>query len=248
MIKRILISLSVILTMLSACNSSDSTRQDTKSTAVTQKDSEWENLFDGISSSGWHSYGKDSLGKAWKVEDSALHLDASVKSDWQTKDGGDIVTDKEYENFHLKLEWKISKGGNSGIMFYVKEDTSKYKYPWETGPEMQVVDNIGHPDGKSPLTSAGALYDLVPVDKAAPVKPAGEWNAVEIIADHGKLDLYQNGDHIISTTLWDDAWRKKIAGTKFATMHDFGTFKKGHISLQDQGADVWFRNIKIKSL
>ncbi|HJW16191.1 MAG TPA: DUF1080 domain-containing protein [Flavisolibacter sp.] len=248
MIRKILVPLSLALTVLSACNSSDTKEKDAKSTAITQKDSEWESLFDGVSSSGWHSYGKDSLGKAWKAEDSALHLDASVKSDWQTKDGGDIVTNKEYENFHLKLEWKISKGGNSGIMFYVKEDTSKYKYPWETGPEMQVVDNEGHPDGKSPLTSAGALYDLVPVAKTAPVMPAGEWNAVEIIADHGKLDLYQNGDHIISTTLWDEAWTKKIAGTKFASMHDFGTFKKGRISLQDHGADVWFRNIKIKSL
>jgi hypothetical protein len=181
------------------------------------------------------------------MEDSALHLDASVKADWQTKNGGDIVTDKEYENFHLKLDWKISKGGNSGIMFYVKEDTSKYKYPWETGPEMQVVDNVGHPDGKSPLTSAGSLYDLIPVSKNS-VKPAGEWNAVEIIADHGKLDLYLNSEHVISTTLWDDAWRKLIAGSKFATMHDFGTFKKGRISLQDHGADVWFRNIKIKRL
>jgi len=247
MIKRILIPLSVALIVLSACNSSDTVQKDAKSTAITQKDAEWESLFDGVSSKGWHSYGKDSLGKAWKAEDSALHLDASVKSDWQTKDGGDIVTDKEYENFHLKLEWKISKGGNSGIMFYVKEDTSKYKYPWETGPEMQVVDNVGHPDGKSPLTSAGSLYDLIPVNKNS-VKPAGEWNAVEIIADHGKLDLYLNSEHVISTTLWDEAWKKLISGTKFATMPDFGTFKKGRISLQDHGADVWYRNIKIKRL
>jgi hypothetical protein len=247
MIKRILLPMAVAFTMLSACNSSDTARKDAKSTAITQKDSEWESLFDGVTSSGWHSYGKDSLGKAWKMEDSVLHLDASVKSDWQTKNGGDIVTDKEYENFHLKLDWKISKGGNSGIMFYVKEDTAKYKYPWETGPEMQVVDNVGHPDGKSPLTSAGSLYDLIPVSKNS-VKPAGEWNAVEIIADHGKLDLYLNNEHVISTTLWDDAWRKLIAGSKFATMPDFGTFKKGRISLQDHGADVWFRNIKIKRL
>ena len=247
MIKRILLPMAVAFTMLSACNSSDTGRKDVKSTAITQKDAEWESLFDGVTSSGWHSYGKDSLGKAWKMEDSALHLDASVKSDWQTKNGGDIVTDKEYENFHLKLDWKISKGGNSGIMFYVKEDTAKYKYPWETGPEMQVVDNVGHPDGKSPLTSAGSLYDLIPVSKNS-VKRAGEWNAVEIIADHGKLDLYLNNEHVISTTLWDDAWRKLIAGSKFATMPDFGTFKKGRISLQDHGADVWFRNIKIKRL
>lgn len=230
-----------------SCNAPESDKAETKAVATAdEKKDEWESLS-GNFKAKWHSYGKDSLGKAWKVEDSVLHLDASVKDDWQTKDGGDIVTNNEYENFDLKLEWKISKGGNSGIMFYVKEDSSKYKYSWETGPEIQVTDNENHPDGKNPLTSAGALYDLVPASTKN-VKPAGEWNAAEIIANKGKLDLYMNGELVSSTTLWDDHWKKMIASTKFKDMKDFGTFKKGKISLQDHGADVWFRNIKIKSL
>jgi hypothetical protein len=241
--------------LLGACNASDTKKNGSDSTAkngtaspaAADSTTGWEPLFDGVTATGWHSYGKDSLGKAWKIEDSTLHLDASVKKDWQTKDGGDIVTGKEYENFDLKLEWKISKGGNSGIMFYVKEDSSKYKYPWETGPEMQVVDNEGHPDGKEAITSAGSLYDLIPVSKK-PVKPVGEWNAVEIIANKGKLDFFMNGEHILSTTLWDDAWNKLIAGTKFKTMPGFGTFRQGKIALQDHGADVWYRKIMIKKL
>ena len=136
------------ISLFTSCDSAKTSSQpEVSDTASTQNNSNWEPLFDGKTGNGWHSFGKDSLGKAWKIEDSALHLDASVKKDWQTKDGGDIVTDKEFENFDLKLKWKISEGGNSGIMFYVKEDTA-YQYPWNTGPEMQVADNDKNEDGK----------------------------------------------------------------------------------------------------
>lgn len=229
-----------------ACNTAETETQETATTTQEQS-GQWESLFDAKTTAGWHTYGKDRTGSAWKVEDSALHLDASVKDDWQTKDGGDIVTNGEYGNFHLKLEWKIAKGGNSGIMFYVHEDTAKYQYPWETGPEMQVVDNEGHPDGKIAKSRAGDLYDLIEVSKPT-VKKAGEWNQVEIIANRGKLDVQLNGEHVLSTTLWDDHWKALLAGSKFKTMPDFGTFQKGRIALQDHGADVWYRNIQIKRL
>jgi hypothetical protein len=238
--------LSVLI--FTACNSSNSNVkgvQNDNPAAVNPTDG-WENLSDG-KHLAWHRYGKSGLGKAWKIEDSVLHLDASVKEGWQTKDGGDIVTSKEYENFDLTLEWKISEGGNSGIMFYVKEDSSKYKYPWETGPEMQVADNEKNEDGKVDKARAGDLYDLKALSKNV-IRPAGEWNQVEIIANKGKLDFHINGEHVLSTTMWDDNWKKLIAGTKFRTMRDFGTFKKGKIALQDHGADVWYRNIKIKNL
>src|SRR5690242_8585984 len=112
----------LISLILFSCNASDTKKTGAAASDSTgQAGSDWAMLFDGVSRKGWHSYGKDSLGSAWKVEDSTLHLDASVKQDWQTKNGGDIVTDQEFENFDLKLEWKISKGGNSGVMFYVVE-------------------------------------------------------------------------------------------------------------------------------
>lgn len=238
--------LSIASLALGACNES-ATGAKEATTVATDTTTQWEWLFDGKTTAGWHTYGKDSLGSAWKVEDSALHLDASVKDDWQTKDGGDIVTNEEYENFHLQLEWKISPGGNSGIMFYVKEDTSKYKYPWETGPEMQVVDNEGHPDGKIEKSRAGDMYDLIE-GSGTIVKKAGEWNKVDIIADRGKLDFLVNGQPVLSTTLWDDNWKALVAGSKFKTMPGFGTFRKGRIALQDHGADVWYRNIRLKRL
>ena len=100
------------------------------------------------------------MGSGWKIQDGAIFLDTTVKVNGK-RDGGDIVTDEEFENFDLKLEWKIAKNGNSGVMFCVNEDTTKYKHPYETGPEMQVLDNDGHPDGKIKKHRAGDLYDLI---------------------------------------------------------------------------------------
>jgi len=232
--------------LLSACNSSNQNTT-AKETDTSNKNNDWEYLFDGVSTKGWHTYGQDTIGKAWKAEDSILHLDASLKGDWQTRNGGDIVTDEEFENFDLQLEWKISEGGNSGIIFYVHEDTSKYKYAWESGPEMQICDNAKNEDGKVPKSRAGELYELMAISKDV-IKPAGQWNQVEIIANKGQLDFNINGEHVLSTTMWDDHWKKLMDNTKFAAMPGFGTYKKGKISLQDHGADVWFRNIRIKKL
>ena len=215
--------------------------------AMTTNESGWVSLFDGKTLTGWHNYGKTTIGNAWKAEDGMLYLDNEQKEGWQTKSGGDIVTDEEYENFHLKLDWKISANGNSGIIFYVHEDPKKYEYVWITGPEMQVLDNAGHPDAKIPKHRAGDLYDLIACSKET-VKPAGEWNHAEIISNNGKLQLFLNGTNVVSTTLWDDNWKQLIAGSKFKDMPDFGTYRKGHISLQDHGNTVWFRNIKIKRL
>lgn len=233
---------------ISSCSSSNNKTSHTSAGTTEQKDTGWIFLFDGKTTSGWHSYGKDSAGKAWKAKDGALYLDASVKKDWQTQDGGDIVTKDEFENFDLKLDWKISEGGNSGIMIYVHEDTSKYKYSWESGPEFQVADNEKNEDGKVYKSRAGDLYELVPSTSQQFVKPAGQWNSVEIISDRGKMDSYLNGRHVLSATLWNDEWKKLIDSTKFKTMPGFGTYKKGKIALQDHGADVWYRNIKIKKL
>lgn len=211
-----------------------------------EKNNGWQLLFDGQTTNGWHGYGKQNFPKAWKAENGVLHLDALVKKSDSTQ-GGDIVTDEEFDNFDFKIEWKISKNGNSGIMTYVKEDPVKYKQPYHTGPEMQVLDNIGHKDGKIYKHKAGDLYDLIASTKQAE-KPVGEWNQVEIISNNGKLDFYLNSEHIVSTTMWDDTWRKMIAESKFKEWPDFGTYKKGRIDLQDHGDDVWFRNIKIKRL
>lgn len=238
---------SVALALLTACSS---TKQVSNTTPNALSDKErnqgWTLLFDGQTTAGWHTYNKPgSIGKAWKVENGTLHLDAAAKKEWQSEGGGDIATDEEFENFHLSLEWKIAPNGNSGVMFYVHEDPS-IAQPWYTGPEMQVLDNAGHPDAKIVTHRAGDLYDLMTAKEA--VKPAGEWNHAEIKANQGKLQFYLNGKEILSTTMWDDNWRAMIAKSKFKDMPGFGTYRKGKIALQDHGNDVWYRNIKIRRL
>ncbi len=229
---------------IAGCNSPSNK---TEVQTMDKTDDGWVSLFDGKTLTGWHNYGKTTVGEAWKVADGNLYLDTTKKEGWQIASGGDIVSDEAYENFHLKLEWKIAPNGNSGIIFYVHEDTAKYEFVWHTGPEMQVLDNDGHADGKIPKHRAGDLYDLISCSTET-VKAPGEWNAVDIISKDGKLDLILNGTNVVSTVLWDDAWKKLVAGSKFKAWPDFGTYKKGHISLQDHGNTVWYRNIKIKRL
>ncbi|MFN5986073.1 MAG: DUF1080 domain-containing protein, partial [Chitinophagaceae bacterium] len=212
-------------------------------TQINAQKKEWISLFDGKTTSGWHTYGKDAVGEAWKVIDGALMLDPTNKQGWQIKGGGDIVTNESYGDFHLQLEWKISKKGNSGIIFFVQDEPKKYNYIWYTGPEMQVLDNDGHADAKINKHRAGNLYDLVAGVEGA-VKPVGEWNLVDIINEKGTLTLKLNGVTTVTTTLGDDAWKNLIKNSKFSKGEspDFGKVFTGHIGLQDHGDQVWYRN------
>lgn len=213
----------------------------TLSNAQAQK-GKWVSLFDGKTTNGWHTYGKTTVSDLWKVTDETLTLDPTVK-----EGRGDIVTDESFDDFHLQLEWKISKNGNSGIIFFVQDNKDKFANTWFTGPEMQVLDNDGHPDGKITKHRAGNLYDLVAGVEGAD-KPVGEWNKVDIINKKGTLTLKLNGVTTVTTTVGDENWATLIKGSKFAKMNDFGKVVSGHIGLQDHGDAVSFRNIRIRRL
>jgi len=216
------------------------------STSPNPAKGKWIKLFDGKTTNGWKTYAKDSIGGAWKVQDGVLYLDSKAKKE-QKLGGGDIIHEKSFGNFHLKLEWKISQNGNSGIIFWAQNDPAKYKAVWHTGPEMQVLDNGGHPDAKIRKHRAGDLYDLIEGPDTA-VKPVGEWNKTEIIAKDGILELKLNGVTTVKTSYGDEIWYSLIGNSKFKTMPAFGRTFSGHIALQDHGDDVWFRNIEIKEL
>ena len=233
--------------LMAACSSPKTEETAAADTvAVAAPAEEWISLFDGQTLNGWSKYGGGEVGKAWKVANGEIYLDAANKDGWQTGDGGDIVTNEEFENFHFKYEWKIAPNGNSGVIFLVHE-SPEYPYPWHTGPEMQVLDNEGHPDAKIISHRAGDLYDLI-VSSSEPVKPAGERNQAEIIVNQGKLALMLNGVNIVSTQLFTPEWEALIAKSKFKDMPGFGKYKKGKLSLQDHGDVVHYRNLMIKKL
>jgi len=207
----------------------------------------WILMFDGKTTNGWRGYGKPAFpDSGWVVEDGTLHCIGSGQGEAGGK-GGDIIFDKRFKDFDLKLEWKISPGGNSGIFILAEELPGEPI--WKSAPEDQILDDAKHPDamlGKDGNRKAGSLYDLIPTK--VPAKPAGEWNQVEIISYQGTVVFKMNGETGLEFHLGTPDWEKMIKESKFKDFPEFGKIREGYIGLQDHGNDVWFRNIKIKPL
>ncbi|MEO8635941.1 MAG: DUF1080 domain-containing protein [Gemmatimonadales bacterium] len=195
----------------------------------------WTLLFDGSSTDAWRGYKASTLPAGWTVVDGAFT---------RTGAGGDIITRSEYSNFELTLEWKIASGGNSGIMYRVTEDNAA---TYESGPEMQVLDDARHPEGSSRLTAAGSCYGLYP-SPAGVVKPAGEWNRVRILVAGSHVEHWLNGVKVVDYTLGNPEWLSKVASSKFAQWPGYGKAVRGHIALQDHGDAVAYRDIRIREL
>jgi Domain of Unknown Function (DUF1080) len=206
-----------------------------------EKKQGWELLFDGQTMSGWHSFKKSTIGKAWKVQEGSIYLDIAEK-----EGRGDIVTDKEFKDFHFMFDWKVAPKANSGIILLV-QDRDPYQATWHTGPEYQLIDNVNYPSKLEPKQLSASLYDLIGCSPEL-VKPAGEWNTGAIKLEKGKLEFYVNGKLAVSTMLWDDNWKKLVEGSKFIKEKDFAKFPNGRLAIQDHGGELWLRNLKIKSL
>lgn len=202
-------------------------------------------LFTGQDLENWKAYNADTVTQ-WTVEDGTI---AFSPSEGERSGSENLISKEEFENFELSLEWKISEGGNSGIMWGVQED-EKFDEPYLTGPEIQVLDNEKHPDAKNgPVRQAGALYDMVPPARDV-TKPTGEWNKTIITIDH-KTNIgtvFMNGEKINEFPVHGEEWDKMVANSKFKDWEDFGKYRSGHIALQDHDDKVWYRNIQIKKL
>lgn len=211
------------------------------------EENDWIVLFDGTSFDGWKGYMKDGMAANWKIEDGAMVFYPPAEK--PEGESYNIVTEQEFTSFMLSLEWKVSEGGNSGIFWGIKED-AMYGQPYETGPEIQVLDDERHPDAKNGTThQAGALYDMVaPSEKV--VKPAGEWNSCEITVNYSehKGSVKLNGVEVVTFPLDNQEWDAMVSASKFAGWPGFGKFHTGKIGLQDHGDIVAYRNIKIKKL
>jgi Domain of Unknown Function (DUF1080) len=207
----------------------------------------WVKLTDGKTFTNWHIYNHagEPVNAKWKIVDGAFVFDNTAKSDWKVND---LVSDKSYENFELELEWKIAAKGNSGIFYGVFEDP-KYGTPYLTSPEIQVLDDEGHPDakqGKNGNRKAGSLYDMIP--SASKGKPAGEWNKVKIKKLNGQVTVWQNGVLAVTYPTSGPQWDAMVADSKFKGWEGFGKYPSGKIGLQDHGNEVSFKNVRIKEL
>ena len=220
-------------------------RSDSKSpsTGNTLSDQErkdgWKLLFDGKTSNGWRKYKSDRMPDKWKVTDGALVFDPNADGS-----GGDIVTVDEYDDFEFVADWKISPNGNSGVMYHVTEDG---EYPWQSGPEYQLLDNAGHADGRNPLTTAASCYALYAPSKDV-TKPVGDWNSMRLVVNGPHVEHWLNGVKVAEYKIGGKDWKKRVQQSKFNSMPNFAKAVKGHIDLQDHGDRVEFRNLKIRPL
>ena len=207
----------------------------------------WELLFDGETTDGWRGYNDDTFpDEGWNVEDGILTIEGSGGG--VSGSGGDIVTTKKYDDFVLKLEWKISEGGNSGIFYRAIEQDEQPIY-W-SAPEMQVLDNANHPDatrGEDGNRKAGSLYDLIPAEPQT-FSGHGEWQEVMVVAEGGHIEHWLNGEKVLEYEMWSQEWYRMIRNSKFQDHPEFGDAREGYIGLQDHGTTAHFRNIKIKEL
>lgn len=245
--KKVIASVACLLAFV-ACKQE---KKETTQTAVVEEvavvENDWEVLFDGSSLDQWKEFKTDGVSDAWKIEGDALVYTPPAEGEESTNH--DLVTRQEYTNFVLSLDWKISEAGNSGVFWGVSED-EKFGTGYQTGPEIQILDNEKHPDAKAGTThQAGALYDMV--SPATDVtNPVGEWNTMVITVDHnahiGSVTL--NGTVMVTFPVANEEWDALVAKSKFAGWDGFGKYTTGKIGLQDHGNIVAFRNIKIKQL
>ena len=211
----------------------------------------WRLLFDGKSTDGWRNYKKETVSDGWVIEEGMLSRNGNR--------AGDIITTGQFEHFELQLEYRISKGGNSGLMFHVTEENDR---PWHSGPEIQIQDNV---DGHDPQ-KAGWLYQLyqpqkpgwakkfeaqvgykgIDVDDAT--RPVGQWNQLYLRVTALDGEVCMNGVSYFKFVKGSDDWNKRVAASKFAKMAGFGKSTKGHICLQDHGNPVRFRNIWVREI
>jgi hypothetical protein len=205
----------------------------------------WKLLFDGESLSGWHGYNGKPL-DAWAIDDCAIKS-AGTDENYGSDMRGDLVTDQQYENFEISIDWKATKGGNSGLMYGVIED-EKYDAAWKTGPEYQFVDDVGFPTELEDWQKAGANYAMHTAAEDKPLEPVGEWNTTRIVVDGNHVEHWLNGARIVEFERWNDEWEALKSSGKWKEAPDYGTAATGHIVLQDHGSVFWFRNVKIREI
>ncbi|MDP9205525.1 MAG: DUF1080 domain-containing protein [Gemmatimonadota bacterium] len=201
-----------------------------------QRAAGWRPLFDGTSTSAWRGYKSQTFPAGWKIVDGILTKSGSVE---------DIMTRDQFGNFQLALDWKLSPGGNAGIFYRGNEE---YDHIYWSAPEYQLLDDVGHPDGQSRLTSAGADYGLYP-SPAGVVKPADQWNSTLIVVNGNTVQHWLNGQKLLEYEVGSPDWLAKVKASKFAAYPNYGLAKRGYIAIQgDHDGSLSIRNVRIREI
>lgn len=242
-----------------ACTSDspDGSSEEPAPNTITQaeKADGWTLLFDGETFEHWTGLGRDTIPEGhWTIEDGTIRKietgEVPRAPDGQPLEGGDIMTKETYRNFELKLEWKASEGGNSGIKYNVSESLSTAQGPQHAalGFEYQLLDDDRHPDSEEPSHRAGALYDLLPANEKKSLEPVGEWNEARVILRGNHGEHWLNGEKVAEYNLDTPKFDSLFAASKYSDIEGFRTRRAGHVVLQDHSDDFWFRSVKIREL
>jgi hypothetical protein len=215
----------------SSASRSQATQLNTLTAA--EKAAGWKLLFDGKTIDYWRGYKQPGVPADWAVQDGAIV---------RVGDGPDLISAEEYASFDFRFDWQVSVGANSGVMFRVTEAEDE---TYMTGPEYQILDNAGHPDGKSPLTAAGSCYALYAPPKDV-TRPVGAWNEGRLVVMGNRVEHWLNGEKTANYEIGSAEWNAKVAASKFKDWAGFGKSARGHLALQQHGFKVAFRNLKIK--
>lgn len=269
--KKILVVL-LLLTVVYSCKNESKSKEEPKS--ITSKPAaqnaaetdNWIYLFDGTSTEGWRAYNGDALPPGWVVEDKVLTFNTELGLEQDYKGGKDIIYGaEEFSNFELYVEWKLPKGGNSGIFYHLKEHIEGAGPP-QISPEYQLIDDenyasihdlteyntgLGYtekPEELKPLQQTASDYAMHAADQNKILHPVGEWNSSKIVFTPEKVEHWLNGKIVLSFVPWSEEWYEKKNSDKWKTSEHYGTFKTGYIGFQDHSSPIWFRNIKIKKL
>jgi hypothetical protein len=203
----------------------------------------WQLLFDGNTLNGWKGYNCDKVFDCWSVANGEL----VCKGEGGSETAGDIITASEFGDFELSIEWNISTAGNSGIFYHVVENV-QYHAAYETGPEYQVIDDLGWPGGLADWQKTAADYAMYPAKSNKKLMPIGEWNQTRIVYKKQHVEYWLNGTKVVEFEAYSPEWKKKKDEGKWKDFPGYAVSDKGHIGLQNHGSGVKFRNIKIRKL
>ena len=261
-----LIALFTIAVVLSSCKTKTDPKSEAKAEAEVQTEN-WIYLFDGVTTNGWRAYNGDVLPPGWVVKDSVLTFDTELGLEQDYTGGKDIIYGlEEFDNFELYVEWKLPKGGNSGIFYHLKEGIPN-EGPSTISPEYQLIDDenydkihdlteynmsLGHTENPSklqPLQQTASDYAMHVADpKQKVLNPVGEWNSSKIVFTPEQVEHWLNGKKVLSFVPWSKDWYEKKNSGKWKNAENYGRFKTGYIGFQDHSSPIWFKNIKIRKL